>query len=452
MTNSPYEIDMPSLLKLKNMEDAAAMHERPANSTRGKSDSHEDVTSCGCGGKRARREESSAQRTGTTHIHAHVEDIDEEDEHSSQFHLRGGVSEGSTSDRESDNDMSSISDDADMNTLTPEDVNFCWLPVNVPSPSLLLQDLAARFAGSLELRYSDNRAAWFLQDRQTPLILSVFERNEKELALLRQRLALLRGEEFPIEEAAGHDIPHTQSYEHGLHLRGAGSEDDGEFMGALLEKLVKEFPDDVPEALSDAELEAKIREAGFDPEELRARIGRGMGEDVAAEPQGHAEITNNLAAKPEDPVSPIPPLRHSSDGHVRGRSRARAPSPQPTTNTHHNLMPKDRLIEEIQVCFEWVPYWTSLPLAEFFHQPEPYTVEVLQEIAMFGPWESGSPQRWSWKIKPGRDGEGQRWEGKMEAEPVRYPMGPLRTCHYAGPDRDYCQSEHETVKNARDLR
>ncbi|KAI5366545.1 putative winged helix-like DNA-binding domain superfamily, TFIIF beta subunit, HTH [Septoria linicola] len=78
---------------------------------------------------------------------------------------------------------------------------------------------------------------------------------------------------------------------------------------------------------------------------------------------------------------------------------------------------EDELIVHLHRCFTFKSYWSTHDLACVFKLPESKLAQVLTEIAIYGPWSSGNPQKWSWKLKPGREVSGLRWKGKDRAMP-----------------------------------
>ncbi|CAK1363663.1 uncharacterized protein RHO25_006172 [Cercospora beticola] len=91
---------------------------------------------------------------------------------------------------------------------------------------------------------------------------------------------------------------------------------------------------------------------------------------------------------------------------------------QPVDTLHEQeyLIPKEDLLIMLEVGFAERPYWTTSDLADALQQPEAHLNEVLPQIAIFGPWLGGYPQRWCWRLKPAEEKHEGRWKGKGRAE------------------------------------
>ncbi|GIZ43809.1 hypothetical protein CKM354_000702200 [Cercospora kikuchii] len=90
--------------------------------------------------------------------------------------------------------------------------------------------------------------------------------------------------------------------------------------------------------------------------------------------------------------------------------------PDSTAEGQEYLVPKDDLLIMLEVGFAERPYWTTADLADALQQPGTYLNEVLPQIAIFGPWLGGYPQRWCWRLKVAEEKSEGRWKGKGRAE------------------------------------
>lgn len=90
--------------------------------------------------------------------------------------------------------------------------------------------------------------------------------------------------------------------------------------------------------------------------------------------------------------------------------------PDSTAEGQEYLIAKDDLLIMLEVGFAERPYWTTSDLADALQQPETYLNEVLPQIAMFGPWLGGYPQRWCWRLKPAGEKSEGGWKRKGRVE------------------------------------
>ncbi|KAL9531747.1 hypothetical protein SMMN14_04676 [Sphaerulina musiva] len=474
MTNRPYEMDMPSLPKLMNMEDAASHWTfRDASTDRGrrldKCDVHNDIlytphgeNGAGCipsqlSGRDGREEHpvqcNAARDTdpSTEYIDLHHMDGLSEKEEDVRLHLRGGVDDSeSCSESDMDTTCGSVVTSTDtcigLSAPADHDDQEAKDHVFVPSPSYLLQDLSTRFAGSLQLVYNESYGGWFLQDRQRPLLLELLDRNDAELNRLKRSLA--ERTDLPVE-GPGPDHSCGEGDGCGIHL-GSGSAGGFQVAQEVMEERHEKSisaqgsVDSRVNAIGLAESTERMEGLSFDlnPSRGRSRVSRWTTDNMPDDIGRQTDIQESTS------LGSIGQQTTLRDRNGKGR----ATSPRYPANSRPFKIPQDQLIVLLRKCFASKPYWTASDLSQSFQQPETQIVDALREIAVFGPWQSDFPQHsWSWKLQSRRNNDGQRSKGKERAESANRIARLPRLCYCRGPDCGYCQSESWTVCDVRDL-